>query len=295
MNTTAQIRNKPLSEYLGAFAVPLEIGNVWNFRNANFQPEFRVELFDTVFINGHKYYSLKRQDIEGYIYKNEYLRLREDGYFVCFDSLYSFFPQQDYIFYKLNASKGDSWTQQDMTNKNYYHNIIDSIEISSFWGTYLLVKIVEVTDSVLTTYWEYWSDEFGMIQQQTEEFGAGGWYYLWGCYINGQQYGDTVLVSVDEANRKYLTDFKLHQNYPNPFNSNTIINYEVAKSAFVSIIVYDALGNMIKQLVSDTKAPGKYQVTFDVNSFNRKLSTGVYFYKIFLDQKQQTRKMIYLK
>lgn len=226
-----------------------------------------------------------------------YLRLREDGYYASrvLDSNLTFFPNEDYLFYKKNATVGNVWSQKDFFDVLWYHIVLDTIQVSSFWGSFLPVKIVEITDSSLTTYLEYWSEEFGLVQQQNTDWFSGGWSLLWGCYINGQQYGDTVLVSVDDEKPDNPTNFKLHQNYPNPFNSTTIIPYEISKSSFVSIIVYDILGNEIVQLVNETKSPGKYQVTFDVNKINQTLSTSIYFYKIFLDQKQQTKKMIYLK
>jgi hypothetical protein len=297
LDTNAQPLNKPLDLNLGSFVFPLEIGNLWNYRNGYFQPDMKLSIIDTTRIEGRKYYLKKYQTPSGYFDAFQYLRLREDGYYVSrvLDSNLTFFPNEDYLYFKKNANIGDVWHQEDRLGIIWYHIVLDTIQISSFWGSFLPVKIVEITDSSLTRYWEYWSEEFGLVQQQNADIGSGGWSLLWGCYINGQQYGDTVLVSVDDENPNLPVDFRLHQNYPNPFNSTTIINYELSNSSFVSIIVYDALGNEVTKLLNEIKSPGKYQVTFDVNSFNRILSTGVYFYKIFLDQKQQTRKMIYLK
>ena len=293
----AQYLKKPQEEFLGMFALPLEMGNVWNYRNGYLQPDIKQYIIDTLDINGNKYFLKKHQYASGYSDAFQYLRFREDGYFVSrvLDSNLTSFPNQDYLFYKQNANVGDFWSQEDRWGILWYHIVLDTIQVASFWGSFLPVKIVEITDSSLTRYWEYWSEEFGLVQQQNADIGSGGWSLLWGCYINGQQYGDTVLVSVDDENPDYPTDFKLFQNYPNPFNSSTIIPFEISNTSFVSIIVYDLLGNEIIQLVSETKAPGKYQVTFDVSSINRILSTGVYSYKIFLDRKKQTRKMIYLK
>jgi len=295
--TNAQILNKPMEEYLGMFALPLEVGNLWNYRNGYLQPEIKQSIIDTLTIEGNKYYLKKYQYSSGYSEAYEYLRLTVDGYYASrvLDSNLTFFPNQDYLYYKKNANVGDIWIQEDRRGVIWYHIILDTIQVSSFWGSFLPVKIVEITDSSLTRYWEYWSEEFGLVQQQNADIGSGGWSLLWGCYINGQRYGDTVLVSVDDEKQNHPTDFKLFQNYPNPFNSSTIISYEISISSFVLIIVYDVLGNEIVQLVNEIKSPGKYQLTFDVTKINKTLSTGIYFYKIFLDKKQQTKKMIYLK
>jgi len=297
LSTNAQPLNKPLEVYLGMFALPLEVGNLWNYRNGYLQPEIKQSIIDTMIIDGHKYYLKKYQYSSGYSEAYEYLRLREDGFYVSrvLDSNLTAFNNEDYLYYKKNANVGDVWHQEDERGIIWYHIVLDTIQVSSFWGSFLPVKKVEITDSNLTTYLEYWSEEFGLVQQQNTGWFSGGWSLLWGCYINSQQYGDTVLVSVDDENPHLPNDFKLYQNYPNPFNSTTIINYEISKTSLVSIIVYDALGNEVTQLLNETQSPGKYQVTFDVNRINKTLSTGVYFYKIFLDQKLQTRKMIYLK
>ncbi len=296
-STNAQILNKPLDVNLGSFVFPLEIGNVWNYRNGYFQPDMKLSIIDTTRIGGEKYYLKNYQTPSGYFDAFQYLRLREDGYFVSrvLDSNLTFFPNEDYLFYKKNANVGDMWCQEDRLGIIWYHIVLDTIQVSSLWGTFLPVKVVEITDSSLTRYWEYWSEEFGLVRQQNSDLWSGGWSLLWGCFINGQQYGDTVLVFVDDEQQNHPTDFKLFQNYPNPFNSSTIISYEISISSFVSIIVHDVLGNEIVQLVNEIKSPGKYQVTFDVTKINKTLSTAIYFYKIFLDKKQQTKKMIYLK
>ncbi len=294
----SQLLNKPLDgEYLGAFSFPLKIENVWNYRNFYFQPDMKLTIIDSLEIDENKYFLLEHQFSSGYSDAFQYLRLREDGYYVSrvIDSNLTAFPNEDYLFYKKDANVGDIWSQINKVGTKWYHIVLDTIQVSSFWGSFLPVKIVEITDSSLTRYWEYWSEEFGLVRQQNSDLWSGGWSLLWGCYINGQQYGDTVLVSVYDEIPKQPADFKLFQNYPNPFNSTTIIPYEISKSSFVSIIVFDVLGNEIIQLVNETKIPGKYQVTFVANKANKNISTGVYFYKILLDQKQQTKKMIYLK
>lgn len=295
--TNAQILNKPLEVNLGSFVFPLEIGNVWNYRNGYLQPEMKLSIIDSMDIDGNKYYLKKYETSYGYSDAFQYLRLREDGYYASrvLDSNLTFFPNEDYLFYKKNANVGDMWCQEDRLGIIWYHIVLDTIQVSSFWGSYIPVKIVEITDSSLTTYWEYWSEEFGLVRQQNSDWFSGGWSLLWGCYINGQQYGDTVLVSVDDEKPNNPTDFNLFQNYPNPFNSTTIIPFEILNSSVVTIIVYDILGSELTQLVNELKPPGKYQVMFEVNKISKNLSTGVYFYKIFTDQKQQTRKMIYLK
>jgi len=77
------------------------------------------------------------------------------------------------------------------------------------------------------------------------------------------------------------TDYSLGQNYPNPFNPATRINYQIPEVSFVTLKVYDVLGNEIETLVNEEKPAGQYEVNFDSHSGEvRNLPSGIYFYKI---------------
>ena len=86
-------------------------------------------------------------------------------------------------------------------------------------------------------------------------------------------------------------DFTLAQNYPNPFNPATTISYQLPVNSFVSLKVYDVLGNEVASLVNEQKAAGNYDVNFDASS----LGSGVYFYTIKAGNFTQTKKMILMK
>ncbi|MBX7045667.1 MAG: T9SS type A sorting domain-containing protein [Ignavibacteria bacterium] len=86
-------------------------------------------------------------------------------------------------------------------------------------------------------------------------------------------------------------DYILNQNYPNPFNPVTNIQYLLPKQGFVSLKVYDVVGRMIKELVSELKEAGNYSVTFDATNF----SSGVYFYRIEVNGFVDTKRMVLMK
>jgi len=88
-----------------------------------------------------------------------------------------------------------------------------------------------------------------------------------------------------------VSDFSLEQNYPNPFNPSTSIKFTVPSSEFVSLKVYDVLGNEVTTLVNEQKAPGVYEVRFDAGD----LSSGVYIYKLQAGNFTQTRKLMLMK
>lgn len=86
-------------------------------------------------------------------------------------------------------------------------------------------------------------------------------------------------------------EFKLFQNYPNPFNPETIIPYEISEASFVTLKIYDMLGNEIAILLNEVKSSGNYQVEFDGSG----LTSGIYLYRFQADEFSQIKKMILLK
>jgi len=101
-----------------------------------------------------------------------------------------------------------------------------------------------------------------------------------------------------------IPNFVLEQNYPNPFNPSTTIKYSIpALSAsspsakgrtevgFVSLKVYDILGNEVATLVNQQQTPGNYQVQFNASN----ISSGVYYYTIKAGSYTNTKRMIVLK
>jgi hypothetical protein len=95
--------------------------------------------------------------------------------------------------------------------------------------------------------------------------------------------------------------FKLFQNYPNPFNPTTKIKFTIPVGTrdrvSVQLKVYDVLGNEITTLVNEEKQPGTYEVEFNSVGTSRDLSlpSGIYFYRLKVDNYIETKKMILLK
>ncbi|MBZ0182105.1 MAG: endonuclease [Melioribacteraceae bacterium] len=85
--------------------------------------------------------------------------------------------------------------------------------------------------------------------------------------------------------------FALEQNYPNPFNPITSIEYSVPSNEYVTLKVYDVLGNTVSILVNENKEAGKYNVSFDGSN----LTSGIYFYSINAGGFTQVKKMMLVK
>ncbi len=87
------------------------------------------------------------------------------------------------------------------------------------------------------------------------------------------------------------TIVQINQNFPNPFNPSTTINYQLPTNGFVTLKVYNILGEEVATLVNEEKEAGMYQVKFD----GSKLSSGMYFYKLTAGKITEIKKMILLK
>lgn len=102
--------------------------------------------------------------------------------------------------------------------------------------------------------------------------------------------GTILLTDIKEV--KILPkEFRLNQNFPNPFNPTTQIKYELPKNEYVTLVVYDLLGNQITELVNKEQSAGEYTINFDAAN----LSNGIYFYQLKAGKFISTRKMTLIK
>ncbi|MDO8549088.1 MAG: T9SS type A sorting domain-containing protein [Ignavibacteria bacterium] len=111
-----------------------------------------------------------------------------------------------------------------------------------------------------------------------------------------------IVTSIEETNYSVLpNEFLLEQNYPNLFNPSTKIKYNVpitdspllggARGGFVTLKVYDILGNEISTLVNEEKFAGSYEVDFNASL----LSSGIYFYQLTTESFSEVKKLVLLK
>ncbi len=105
-----------------------------------------------------------------------------------------------------------------------------------------------------------------------------------------QRYLEGVSAVKESSERIPRTPF-LSQNYPNPFNPTTRIDYSISKRGYVSLAVYNVLGQKIATLFSGVEVPGDYTATFDGSRF----ASGVYFYRLQAGSSVLTRKLVLVK
>jgi ligand-binding sensor domain-containing protein len=89
------------------------------------------------------------------------------------------------------------------------------------------------------------------------------------------------------------SSFELSQNYPNPFNPETTINYNIPAAGYVSLKVYDLLGNEVATLVNEYQQAGTYNSSF--YALRSSLTSGVYFYRLVCGSFIDVKKMLLMK
>jgi hypothetical protein len=98
-------------------------------------------------------------------------------------------------------------------------------------------------------------------------------------------------VGIKENENHLPAEFKLNQNYPNPFNPTTMISYQLPNANYISLKVFNLLGQEISTLINEEQSAGNYEVKFDASQ----LSSGTYIYKLDAGNFTSTKKMIVLK
>jgi len=90
--------------------------------------------------------------------------------------------------------------------------------------------------------------------------------------------------------------FHLSQNFPNPFNSGTMIQFRLPRSSFVSLVVYNLLGQPVKSLINGVLSNGDHTVYWDgTDELGREVSTGMYFYCLKNEEFVENKKLLLLK
>ena len=100
-----------------------------------------------------------------------------------------------------------------------------------------------------------------------------------------------TVTGVNENTNFNPQNFRLEQNYPNPFNPSTMIRYEIPERSFVTLKVFDVLGNLIATVVNEELPVGSYEVKFKAAN----LPSAVYFYRLQTDSFVSSKKMLLLK
>jgi hypothetical protein len=105
------------------------------------------------------------------------------------------------------------------------------------------------------------------------------------------RYNTTDVATNTLSDNNSVSNYKLSQNYPNPFNPATRINFALPKSGFVTLKVYNLIGQEVASLVNEEKNVGTYSVDFNASN----LTSGIYFYKVSVNGFSEVKKMMLIK
>ncbi|MFA6598119.1 MAG: glucoamylase family protein [Ignavibacteriaceae bacterium] len=178
--------------------------------------------------------------------------------------------------------------------KNFYNTYGEKI-----WGIYGFKDAFNVKENWYAS--SYLAIDQGPIIVMAENYLSQT---IWNSFMKNTEI-DSALKKIgfvadptDVKNEKEAPkEFALNQNYPNPFNPETVISYQLAASGFVTLKVFDILGNEVVTLVNEMQQAGRYNYKLrSANSGrNYELSSGVYFYQLQAGDFLQTKKMLVLK
>jgi hypothetical protein len=105
------------------------------------------------------------------------------------------------------------------------------------------------------------------------------------------RFGGWPPIGVESLDNLIPDRFLLEQNYPNPFNPSTKIRYSIPEYSFVTLRVFNLLGEEIETLVNGEQPAGVYEATFDAS----RLTSGVYLYTLKTESTSLTKKMILIR
>lgn len=105
--------------------------------------------------------------------------------------------------------------------------------------------------------------------------------------FNGSyDFSNIVEIEINNPNT-----FVLNQNYPNPFNPGTKISFTIPEKSFITLKIYDVLGNEVARLINEERNAGSYEIDFNAQN----MASGIYFYELKAGSFIQTKKMLLLQ
>ena len=194
--------------------------------------------------------------------------------------------------WNMNAKTGLTW-------------IKDHAEISEALNKPIMLGEFGVKQNKIPTY-EDWLTEV----KKTKSKSALVWHYVHSDVINNDVYGfneynspelvnlfkDFIKNITEDTSALYAeipNEVELYQNFPNPFNPVTTISYILPRDDFISIELYNSLGELVQEIERGFKPRGEHELTLSFN--NSLLSSGIYIYTLKTSDKTLSKKLMLLK
>jgi hypothetical protein len=264
---------------------PLNVGDSYSYRNAYPCPPDAVReryytllssTIDTVRIQGKKYFVKDR-----FFLSPDTLRIDDQGNVVIWNL------GEDKIFYKLNAAVGDTWSfslgypPNPPTYTVTLQSRRDSITVHAGRFRRCLRFLIGPGPEAVT---EWLAPHVGLVFICAMEP-----HELYEAQVKAVNY--PLVTSVEQNESNPIREFVLYQNYPNPFNPSTVISYQLPTGGYVTLKLYNTLGQEVATLVDGIQDTGFKSVMFDAS----RLPSGVYFYRLQAGEFIQNKKMLVVK
>lgn len=104
-----------------------------------------------------------------------------------------------------------------------------------------------------------------------------------------------ITTDIESNYTSIVEDYSLMQNYPNPFNPTTTIDFAIPKQSIVKLTIYNVIGEKVAELINREMTAGYHSVKFDARSVNRRMVSGIYFYRLHSNDFVETKKLVLLK
>jgi hypothetical protein len=198
----------------------------------------------------------------------------------------------DNFYIGVDATTWVEYFNGSVEELSVWSKALTEAQIQTVMNDSLSAAYYQTNDSGLVAYWKFNElEDLGVNSDGTDD--------VRDLSINGNHIdlqGDSFIepggpAGVELISNEIPVDFCFNQNYPNPFNPITTISFSLPQVSYVSLKVFNALGEEIEILVSEELSAGNYQ--YDWNAIN--LPSGIYFYKLQSENFVETKKMILLK
>lgn len=195
-------------------------------------------------------------------------------------------------------------TLPDMPDTTSYYNIVSAIKHNSgiehaevYWTT-------DTTQSFSSLQMVQTSGDTFVAGIPQQSGGSKIFYYISATANTGKiqtkpmtapkgNYRFKILPTspIVHSSKNTIGKIAVSQNYPNPFNPITNIEFVLPQSEFVSIEIFNSLGEKVETIAADKFSAGKYKLSWDAG----KLAGGIYFYRLKTKTAVETKKLILLK
>jgi hypothetical protein len=190
---------------------------------------------------------------------------------------------------------GEHWNLQQFGGEGYYRKVgflDDRFGWIIKYGT-----ILRTADGGQT--WEVQLDDLNCVLEKLIILKEDKVAYIFGSvdnYTLKLYRADLNTLAVTSEKENIPDKFYITQNYPNPFNLRTTINYSINQKSSIELKVYNIRGEEVCTLLEETQNPGSYQISWNgKNDTGEDFASGIYIYRLTVNNKTVSRKLVLLK